>query len=85
MMTPKAVPGPIVPAIGGSRSAGGVRLNVPGGLTSQQARVKVEAVGNIFFDLSDANFMLTPGDACPAISGIARPEPMKRLVSHTRP
>jgi hypothetical protein len=33
---------------------------VPAGTTST-ARIKVEAVGNIFFDVSNANFSITPG------------------------
>lgn len=36
-------------------------------LTTSLARVKVEGAGNIFFDISDANFSITPGSAVPAI------------------
>ncbi len=51
-------------------NSGTATVTIPGGLTSEQVRVKVEAVGNIFFDISDVNFTLTPGDACPAVSHI---------------
>ncbi len=37
---------------------GSETITVPGVLTTQ-ARIKIEAVGNIFFDVSDANFSIT--------------------------
>jgi len=40
---------------------GSATIVVPFGLNSSSARVKVEAVGNIFFDISDVNLMVTPG------------------------
>jgi uncharacterized protein (TIGR03437 family) len=49
-------------------NSGTATVTLPGGLTSQEARLKIEAVGNIFFDISDVNLTLTPGDSCPAIS-----------------
>jgi uncharacterized protein (TIGR03437 family) len=49
-------------------NTGTAMVTLPGGLTSEQARIKIEAVGNIFFDISDVNMTLTPGDSCPAIS-----------------
>ncbi len=51
-------------------NSGTATVNVPSGLTSESVRLKIEAVGNIFFDISDVNMTLTPGDACPAISNI---------------
>ncbi len=39
---------------------GSAVINVPNTPT-MQARIKIEAVGNIFFDLSNANFTITPG------------------------
>ncbi len=50
---------------------GSFALTVPNGIQTQTARVKIEAVGNIFFDISDANFAISNGDSCPIISGIA--------------
>lgn len=43
-------------------------VNVPTGLSTTTARIKVEAVGNIFFDISGTNFTITPGNACPIIA-----------------
>ncbi|MBS1807005.1 MAG: IPT/TIG domain-containing protein [Acidobacteria bacterium] len=51
-------------------NTGSANVNVPSGMVSSQARIKVEAANNIFFDISDTRFSLTPGSSCPAISGI---------------
>ncbi len=45
-------------------------ITVPNGLSAAAARVKVEAVGNIFFDISDANFTISAGAGCPVISSV---------------
>ncbi|HYO09492.1 MAG TPA: SdrD B-like domain-containing protein, partial [Tepidisphaeraceae bacterium] len=47
-------------------------VTLPAGLTSTTARVKIEAVGNVFFDLSNANFTIGNGTPPPgAIAGQA--------------
>src|SRR5436190_7770062 len=50
---------------------GSQSVMLPNGILSSTARIKVAAVGNIFFDISDANFALAPGDNCPAITNIS--------------
>ncbi len=47
---------------------GTASVTYPNGITSSNARVKVEAVGNIYFDISDGNFTVVPADGCPAVS-----------------
>ena len=50
---------------------GSESINVPNGLQTATARVKIEAVGNIFFDISDTNFTINTGDTCPIISSVS--------------
>jgi len=52
-------------------NTGTAGVTLPNGIASTTARVKVEAVGNIFFDISDANFTIVPADTCPAVSNIS--------------
>ncbi|MDQ4121425.1 MAG: M12 family metallo-peptidase [Acidobacteriota bacterium] len=47
---------------------GSEAVTVPNGINTTTARIKVEAVGNIFFDISGTNFTVTPGDSCPVIN-----------------
>ncbi|HEX8999407.1 MAG TPA: IPT/TIG domain-containing protein, partial [Blastocatellia bacterium] len=49
---------------------GNEQVTVPAGLNTSTARIKVEAVGNIFFDISNANFTINGGAGCPAIASL---------------
>ncbi|HET7844086.1 MAG TPA: zinc-dependent metalloprotease family protein, partial [Xanthomonadales bacterium] len=46
-------------------------VTLPAGSATTQARVRVEAVGNVFFDVSDANFTITSSNQPPTISNLA--------------
>ena len=37
---------------------GGEAVLIPAGLATSRARIRVEAVGNIFFDVSDSDFKI---------------------------
>lgn len=50
---------------------GSQSVTLPSGIQTAQARIRVQAVGNIFFDISDVNFAINGGAGCPGVSGIA--------------
>jgi hypothetical protein len=47
---------------------GSEAVAVPNGISTSKARIKVEAVDNIFFDIDGTNFSIVPGGTCPVIS-----------------
>ncbi|MEO6231047.1 MAG: reprolysin-like metallopeptidase [Ferruginibacter sp.] len=49
---------------------GTVALTIPNTPTTT-ARIKIEAVGNIFFDISNTNFTITSGSSCGTPTGLA--------------
>ncbi len=49
---------------------GSETITVPTGLSTPSARVRVEAVGNVFFDVSNANFTINAGAGCPFVSAV---------------
>ncbi|MEP7317697.1 MAG: reprolysin-like metallopeptidase [Panacibacter sp.] len=49
---------------------GSQALTIPN-TASTTARIKVEAVGNIFFDISNTNFTITAGSSCGTPTGLA--------------
>ena len=56
---------------------GSEALTIPN-VTTTTARVKVEAVGNIFFDISDSNFTIT-GGSTPTPTPTAQLQPQRPL------
>lgn len=50
---------------------GSESVDVPNYINTSTARIKVEAVGNIFFDISGVNFSITPGGTCPIVTDIS--------------
>ncbi|HEX9001542.1 MAG TPA: putative Ig domain-containing protein [Blastocatellia bacterium] len=57
--------------IGSTPNDGSETVTVPIGIFSTGARVKVEAIGNIFFDISDASFTVSPSGSEMGVSGIS--------------
>ena len=49
---------------------GAETITVPTGLSTSFARVKVEAVGNVFFDLSNGDFTINAGAGCPFVTSV---------------
>ncbi len=45
---------------------------IPANPVTSTARIKVEAVGNIFFDTSDVNFSIAPANSCPGVSSLGQ-------------
>jgi hypothetical protein len=43
----------------GVANDGSVQITLPAGISTNKARIKIMSVGNIFFDISDANFKIT--------------------------
>lgn len=52
---------------GTAANSGTAQVTLPN-VTTTQARIRVRAVGNIFFDISDANFSITAAAGCGTIS-----------------
>ncbi|HJQ25162.1 MAG TPA: C25 family cysteine peptidase, partial [Blastocatellia bacterium] len=50
---------------------GSESISVPNGIQTSMARIKVEAIGNIFFDINDASLTINPGDTCPVATAIS--------------
>ena len=52
-------------------NTGSASLLLPAGISSKATRVRIDAVNNIYFDVSDADFSVTPGDAtAPLITSV---------------
>ncbi len=56
----------------GNTSNDGSETVVLPNVNTSSARIKVEAVGNIFFDISDQNFTITPSSTTPPIISLNR-------------
>jgi hypothetical protein len=52
-------------------NTGSANVTLPNNISTTAARVKIEAIGNIFFDISDANFTVVAAANCHAVSEIS--------------
>ncbi len=50
---------------------GSATVTVPAFLSTTTARIKIEAIGNIFFDVSDTNLTITPPSGAPVVNGVS--------------
>ena len=69
-----------VSLVSGTPNDGTQAVTLPAIATSQ-ARVKIEAVGNIFFDVSDANFTITTGNAPPVANADSTSTPVNTAAT----
>lgn len=49
---------------------GSQAVTMPAGQATATARIKVEAVGNIFFDVSNVNFSIVPPNSCQGVTSL---------------
>jgi hypothetical protein len=49
-------------------NSGSASVFVPNNVVTSTARIKVEAIDNIFFDISGTNFTIAPGGTCPILT-----------------
>jgi hypothetical protein len=56
---------------GNTANDGSEQVTLPANLNTAQARVRIEAATNIFFDVSDQNFTINAGAGCPFVTSIA--------------
>ncbi len=61
--------------IGSTPNDGSETITVPAAITTQ-ARIKVEAAGNIFFDISDTNFTIEPSADLEVVAKAGAPNPV---------
>ena len=56
-----------------AQNDGSQEVFLPPEIYTTEGRIKVQALGNIFFDISDTNLTILPGNNCPIASG--NPDP----------
>jgi hypothetical protein len=50
---------------------GSEQVTLPAGINTSSARIRVEALTNIFFDVSDVNFTINAGAGCPFVTSLS--------------